>query len=202
MILRLAIFTAAPLLIALPGCDSTPNEVDAGAEGGSGGAGGAEDAPDMFSLPPVGGGDAEVAAPLKFVVIRDLTEGVGFNEWYGADVDAMIWTCPDGSSGYAVAANALQTNGTDQFPLELALGAPDGPCTPPSGCATPVGPAGWIALDPGVEDLAGCSVEIREIADGSQERYSVMACPTDELTLDCEGPLAEGVDGETLTVDL
>ncbi|MFN3201504.1 MAG: hypothetical protein ACE366_24085 [Bradymonadia bacterium] len=192
---------SAVLVSALTfGCEPTPVNADAGAEGGAGGmTGGSGGTGEPDSLPPARIPDAELPTPMPWIVIVDRTEGLGVGPSFGSDIDAVIWSCPDGTSGNAVAAVAEQNGEAEGTSTDPALGAPDGPCVPSTDCAAVTGALGWLALDPGVEDLTGCDVEVYEIQDGAMEQFEVRACPEGDLTLDCVTK-GSGVDGETITV--
>jgi hypothetical protein len=134
----------------------------------------------------------------QFIVLNDTTTGVGVGATFGSDLDAATWTCPDGRSGAGVAVTGLQRGSAVEFPLEGAVGAPDGPCEPLSECAAHSGPGGWLAVEVRSGDLSGCTVALHELADGGEDEFELWLCPVAALDTRCVGPLAAGQDGEVV----
>lgn len=134
-----------------------------------------------------------------FIVLNDTTTGFGVGVSFGSDLDAATWQCPDGRSGAGIAASGQPSGAAAESPLDGAIGAPDGPCSPLVDCAAHVGAGGWLAVEVRSTDLSGCTVSLHELADGGDDQFELWLCSDAALTADCVGPLAAGRDGEIVT---
>ena len=146
-----------------------------------------------------------VRLPYNWVVIADKTTGLGIGD-FGADVDAMAWSCPSalgGGSGYGREVVAMLRGEAEGAAPEPALGMPDAPCDPNplAVCAAPLGPGGWLALRAEVDSLQGCEIKIYEGADAPQDRFEVYVCTEAKLEPTvCVGPMGAGGDGAVSTI--
>lgn len=138
--------------------------------------------------PPLGGA--------TWVVVSDVFEGLALGEFVGVEVDAVTFDCPDGRAGAAVAADGRRTDAASAFPVEPALGEPDGPCDPVTDCAAPLGVHGWLSFRLDLAAPAGCTITVHEQADREEERFEVYLCPSPAFDATCDGPVFRGGDGE------
>ena len=186
------------LSLALFGCvDPGPDHPGARGLSMLGDDMGADRGPD---LPDADAGPMRDATPIddesQFIVLNDITTGLGIGAGYGSDLDAVTFECPDGRRGAGVHAEGVQTGAATEFPVSPAVGPPDGPCDPILDCAAHIGPGGWLAVQVQSGDLTGCTVRMYEVADGGDDRFEAYLCATAELNAGCAGPLFTGSDGE------
>ncbi|MEZ4471540.1 MAG: hypothetical protein R3F60_12210 [bacterium] len=186
------------LLACLPACDDADPAGPASLLGGDGG---------VLPADAAAGGGADQARPApdaatpagadRWIGIVDVTEGVGIAGYFGTDVDAVSFQCPDGRGGVGVGIDDDQRLPPgDRYPAEGAIGPADGPCDPIETCAAPLGAAGSLLVRVASGSLAGCTVTVHEVADRPAERFEVWTCPGPVLDGQCAGPWFSGGDGE------
>lgn len=132
-------------------------------------------------------------------MVNDLTFDVGLGDYFGTDVDAVTFECPGGRAGAGIAVSGQQQGNAVGLPIDGAIGVPDAPCEPLDVCAATTGSGGWLAIELPVDPLSGCTVTVHEVADGAQDVFEVWHCLTEELNAGCNGPLARGADGESVS---
>ena len=145
--------------------------------------------------PPGPSGPADPNAVQSYIIIQDVTEGFAIDEFFGVEIDAVLWRCPDDrGSGYGISVeDPLRSAEAEPFSLDPIIGPPDGPCAERTSCAGFLGLEGSVAVGVAVADLRGCEIEVHELADNPDEKYRITPC---ENTYDCNVFWMTGTDGE------
>ncbi len=153
---------------ASPDDDAGPSTDDAALPGDDAAA------PRRAAAPPGGG--------TSYIRIQDnAPEGtlqIGNNA--GADIDAVRWTCVGSAPTWAdpsfgpVIEN--RRGGGSDFPIDRLYGPPDGPCEVVNDCAANLGIAGDVYVPTGRAGMAGCVVDVFEVADSPSDAFLVYWC--------------------------
>ena len=189
------------LLLMLPAC-AVLSACTGLSEGQDAALGGLEDqappqprADQRAPLPPEPSPPGDPTAVQSYIILQDVTEGFAIDEFFGVEIDAVVWRCPDArGSGYGLTVeDPIRPQEAEAFSLDPIIGPPDGPCAERTSCAGFLGLEGSVAVGVAVADLRGCEIEVHELADNPDEKYRITPC---ENTYDCNVFWMTGTDGE------
>lgn len=151
-----------------PDDDAGPSTDDAALPGAD------ADAPRLDAAPPGGAN--------SYIRIQDnAPEGMlQFGNTSGADIDAVRWSCVGADPTWASPSFGPviegRLGGGSDLPIDRIYGPADGPCEPVNDCAANLGIGGDVYVPTGRAGMAGCVIDVFEIADSPSDAFLVYWC--------------------------